>query len=101
MAAVGTKIDSIVNEGSKTSLAQEVSTYYEKVFLARAEMELILKEGGQIRTHPVGEGRSVNFTRYNPLTIITEPVAEAANPFISADKAAVAAITLSEYGLTT
>ena len=96
MAAVGTKIDSIVNEGSTTSLAQEVSTYYEKVFLARAEMELILKEGGQIRTHPVGEGRSVNFTRYNPLTIITDPVGEASNPVICAINASTVSMTLSE-----
>ena len=101
MAAVGTKIDSIVNEGNTTSLAQEVSTYYEKVFLARAEMELILKEGGQIRTHPVGEGRSVNFTRYNPLTIITDPVGEASNPVICAINASTVSMTLSEYGLTT
>src|SRR3990167_599672 len=101
MAAVGTQIDSIVNEGDTTSLAQEVKTYYEKVFLARAEMELILKEGCQIRTHPVGEGRSVNFTRYNPLTIITDPLGELSNPVTCAITACTVSMTLSEYGLTT
>jgi len=101
MAAVGSQIDSIVNEGSTTSLSPEVSTYYEKVFLERAEFELVLKEGGQTRTHPTNEGRTVNFTRYEPLTIITDPLGEASNPVICAITACTVAMTLSEYGLTT
>jgi len=101
MAAVGSQIDSIANEGSTTSLSPEVSTYYEKVFLDRAEFELVLKEGGQTRTHPANEGRTVNFTRYEPLTIITSPLGEASNPVICAITACTVAMTLSEYGLTT
>jgi N4-gp56 family major capsid protein len=89
------------NTSLTSSLAQEVKTYYDKVFLARAEYELILEEGGQKRTHPANEGRTVNFTRYNPLTIITTPLGEASNPTTCSINASTVAMTLSEYGLTT
>lgn len=81
-----------------STLSPEVSTYYEKVFLARAEYELIAKEGGQIRSHPQNEGRSVNFTRYTPLTINTTPLAEGSNPSLSNITASTVTMTLSEYG---
>jgi N4-gp56 family major capsid protein len=82
------------------TLAPEVSTYYEKVFLDRAEYQLIAKEGAQKRTHATGEGRTVNFTRYEPLTINTTPLGEGSNPSISNITACTVAMTLSEYGQT-
>src|SRR3990167_9997659 len=102
MAAVGQGIDTADANTSVTSnLAQEVMTYYEKVFLARAEYELVMKEGGQSRTHATGQGRTVNFTRYNPLTIITDPLGEASNPITCPINASTVSMTLSEFGLTT
>jgi N4-gp56 family major capsid protein len=81
-----------------TTLSPEVSTYYEKVFLDRAEYELVAKEGGQMRTHASNEGRTVNFTRYTPLTINTTPLGEGSNPSLSNITASTVAMTLSEYG---
>lgn len=102
MAAVGRGIDGTdANTSISTNLAQEVMTYYERVFLARAEYELVLKEGGQLRTHPANSGQTVNFTRYNPLTIITDPLGQASNPISCPINASTVAMTLSEYGLTT
>lgn len=101
MAAIGSGISGATNVNTTTQLAQEVKTYYEKVFLQRAEYELVLKEGGQMRTHPANEGRTVNFTRYEPLTILTSPLGEASNPVTCAITACTVAMTLSEYGLTT
>lgn len=101
MAAIGTGISGATNVNTTTQLAQEVKTYYEKKFLARAEYDLILKEGGQNRTHPVNEGRTVNFTRYTPLTIIDSPLGEASNPVTCAITACTVSMTLSEYGLIT
>jgi len=68
--------------------------------LKRAEYELILKEGGQIRTHPAEEGHTVNFTRYVPISIITTPLGEASNPVTCNITASTVSMTLSEYGLT-
>lgn len=84
-----------------TSLTQEVMTYYEKVFLARAEYELILKEGAQMRTHSKNSGRTINFTRVVPMGISTTPLAEASNPAACQLTASTVAVTLSEYGRTT
>lgn len=102
MAAVGKgNATADANTSVTSNLTQEVMTYYEKVFLARAKYELILNEGGQLRTHPANSGRTVNFTRYNPLTIITNPLGEASNPVTCPINASTVAMTLSEYGLTT
>lgn len=102
MAVQGRSIEGTdANTSTAANLAQEVKTYYDKVFLDRAEYELILEEGAQKRTHPANEGRTVNFTRYNPLTIITDPLGEASNPITCPINASTVAMTLSEYGLTT
>lgn len=100
MAVVGSGISGATNVNTGSTLAPEVKTYYDKVFLDRAEYEFVLKEGGQLRTHPVNEGRTVNFTRYEPLTIITTPLGEASNPVTCSITACTVAMTLSEYGLT-
>jgi len=100
MAVVGGGISGATNVNTGSSLSPEVKTFYDKTFLARAEYELVLKEGGQLRTHPVNEGRTVNFTRYEPLTIITTPLGEASNPVTCSITACTVAMTLSEYGLT-
>lgn len=102
MAVTGRGIDGgDANTSITSGLTQEVQTYYEKVFLARAQYELVMKEGAQIRTHATGQGRTVNFTRYNPLTVITTPLGEASNPVSCPINASTVAMTLSEYGLTT
>ena len=102
MAAVGTGISGQgANSGLTTTLAPEVKTYYDKVFLDRSQYELVLKEGGQVRTHPANEGRTVNFTRYNPLTVTTSPLGEASNPEVCNINASTVSMTLSEYGLIT
>lgn len=103
MAAIGKGIDGGDANTAVTGgvLSPEVMTYYEKVFLARAKYELVMKEGAQTRTHATGQGRTVNFTRRNPLTVITSPLGEASNPITCPINASTVAMTLSEYGLTT
>jgi len=101
MAVVGSAITSDTNITYTGNMAPEVMTYYEKVFLARAEYELVLKEGSQMRTHGVNQGQTVNFTRYEPLSIITTPLGELSNPVACSMNACTVAMTLSEYGLTT
>lgn len=89
-------------ENTSANLSQEVSTYYEKVFLARAEYQLIAKEGGQVRTHASGEGKTINFTRYVPLTVnlASGLITEGSNPLLCAITASTITMGLCEYGLT-
>lgn len=102
MAAIGSGISGVSNPNlSSGTLSPAMMTYYEKVFLERATFNLILKEGGQLRTHPVNQGRTVNFTRFNPLTIVTSPLGEMSNPVTCAINLSTVSMTLSEYGLTT
>ncbi len=83
-----------------TGLTQEMSTYYEKVFLARAEYEYIHKEGAQLRTMPKNEGKAVNFTRHTPLATATTALTEGTNPAEVALTATTVSAQLAEYGTT-
>lgn len=81
-------------------LTQEMSTYYEKVFLARAEYEYIFNQGAQMRTMPANEGKVVNFTRHTPLATATTALTEGTNPAEVALTATTVSATLVEYGNT-
>lgn len=83
-----------------TGLSQEMSTYYEKVFLARAEYEYIFNQGAQMRTQPANEGKSVVFTRHTPLATATTALTEGVNPAEVNLTATNVSATLVEYGNT-
>jgi len=82
------------------TITPEMQTYYEKVFLARAEYQLVLEQGSQSRTHPKNEGKTVNFTRYEPLTVLTTAITESCNPTLCLITACTVAVTLAEYGMS-
>ena len=85
----------------KTStLTQEMSVYYEKTFLNRAEYEYIYNQGAQMRTMPANEGKTVNFTRHTPLATATTALTEGTNPAEVALTASTVSATLAEYGTT-
>jgi N4-gp56 family major capsid protein len=82
-------------------LTAEMMTYYEKVFLARAEYDLILEQGGQKRTHGGNVGKSIVFTRYTPMALATTALSEGANPATTTlITASNVSCTLAEYGAT-
>ena len=83
-----------------SGLSQEMSTYYEKVFLARAEYEYIFNQGAQMRSMPSNEGKTVNFTRHTPLATATTALTEGSNPAEVALTATTVSATLAEYGTT-
>jgi len=82
-------------------LTQEMMTYYEKVFLERAKVQIVNDQGAVKRNHPKNSGKTINFTRLSPLAISTTALAEASNPSASAVTASTVAVTLAEYGATT
>lgn len=81
-----------------TSLSQEVSTYYDKKFLERAEYELIFEQGAQKRKQPANGGKTVRFTRYTPLATTPTALTEGVNPASVNITAANVDATLAEYG---
>lgn len=83
-----------------SGLTAEMSTYYEKVFLARAEYEYIFNQGAQMRDMPANEGKQINFTRHTPLATATTALTEGVNPSESALTATTVSAQLAEYGNT-
>jgi len=82
-------------------LTQEMMHYYEKVFLARAEYELILDQGAQKRTRENNVGSTLNFTRYTPLDLAVTALSEGANPATTTLITATnVKASLAEYGNT-
>ena len=81
-----------------SGLSQEVSTYYERVFLARAMKRLIHEQGAQKKTMPAGEGKTVNFTRYTVPAVATTSLTEGSNPSEIDLTARTVSATLAEYG---
>lgn len=77
-----------------------MNEYYEKVFLARAEYSQIFRQGGQMRTQPANNGKSVVFTRHTPLALVTTALSEGVNPSEVNLSAANVTATLAEYGNT-
>lgn len=83
-----------------SGLSPEMSTYYEKVFLARAEYEYIFNQGAQMRDMPANEGKVVYFTRHTPLATATTALTEGVNPAEVNLTATTVSATLAEYGNT-
>lgn len=83
-----------------SGLSAEMNTYYQKVFLARAEYEYIFNQGAQMRDMPANEGKATNFTRHTPLATATTALTEGVNPTESALTATTVSAQLSEYGNT-
>lgn len=83
-----------------SGLSQEMSIYYEKVFLARAEYEYIFQQGAQMRTMPANEGKQVYFTRHTPLATVTTALTEGTNPSEVNLTATTVSAQLAEYGTT-
>jgi len=85
-----------------STLSNEVKTYYDKVFLKRAEYELVCKEGAQMRTHSQNEGKTIWFNRYTPMSSTPADCAlsEGESPAVCSITAANVSAVLAEYGAT-
>lgn len=82
-------------------LTPEMMLYYEKTFLARAEYDLVLDQGGQKRSQQGNSGKSIVFTRYTPMSLATTALSEGANPATTTlVTGANVSCTLAEYGNT-
>ena len=90
----------MATDNTTTTMSPAMATFYEKVFLERSKFELILKEGGQLRSHPANEGKTVNFTYLNPSNIDATSLTESCNPPACIITASTVAMTLAEYGKT-
>lgn len=85
-------------QGSNAGLTNTMQIFYDKVFLERAKIELRHDFGAQVRTVPMNSGKTVYFTRFSPLAVITAALSEAANPTAVDMTAATVSAVLADYG---
>ncbi len=81
-----------------TQLSEEMSTYYDKVFLERAELSLqhdVLATRKQV---PANSGKVVYFTRQTPFSMATTALTEGTNPDAEGFSATNVSATVAEYG---
>lgn len=75
-----------------------MSIFYDKVFLERAKNELRHDFGADVKNIPMNSGKSIAFTRFTPLAIITSALSEATNPASVDMTASTVSCTLADYG---
>lgn len=85
-------------QGSNPGLTAPMQIFYDRVFLDRAKIELRHDFGAQVRNVPMNSGKTVYFTRYTPLAVITTALSEAANPAAVDMTASTISATLADYG---
>ncbi len=83
---------------STTGLASAMSIYYDRVFLERAKIELRHDFGADVKNIPMNSGKSIAFTRFTPLAVITTSLSEATTPSSVDMTAATVSATLADYG---
>lgn len=69
-----------INKASGQNLHTTVQNYYDGKLLMEMEKQLVFYQGGQRRTLPKGNGRIVEFWRYEPFGAVTEPLTEGVIP---------------------
>lgn len=83
---------------STTGLSAAMSIFYDKVFLERAKLELRHDFGADVKNIPMNSGKSIAFTRFSPLTIVTSSLSEATTPSSVDMTATTVSCTLADYG---
>lgn len=85
-------------QGSNPGLTQTMQLFYDRVFLTRAMIELRHDFGAQVRPIPMNSGKSIVWTRFTPLAVVTAALSEGANPTAVNMTATNVSATLAEYG---
>jgi len=84
-----------------TGLTAPMQLFYDRVFLTRAMLELRHDFGAQVRPVPMNAGKSIVWTRFTPLAIVTTALTESTNPSATDMTATNVSATLAEYGAYT
>jgi len=86
---------------STTSLSSAMQIFYDRKFLERAKIELRHDFGADTKNIPMNSGKTIYFTRFTPLALVTTALSEATNPAETAMTAATVSAVLAEYGAVT
>lgn len=83
---------------TNATLSPEIKSYYEDIFLDRANPRLVMAEGSQSEVLGSNNGATVTFVRYAVRPLATTPLSTGVNPSHVANTAVNVVATLAEYG---
>lgn len=81
-----------------TGLTQTMQIFYDRVFLDRAKIELRHDFGADVKNIPMNSGKSIAWSRFTPLAIVTTSLSEATTPSSVDQTATQVSTTLADYG---
>lgn len=94
--------DSVVNASTSSTsgnnLAPEIKTYYSDYLIQLAEAQLVHDQFGQKRNIPSGNGKSIEFRQFTPLSKITDALVEGVTPEGQALDTSTITATVKQYG---
>ena len=101
---LGTEGEINVKSGNVTAYAEgeglspEMKTYYSDYLIDNAEPALVHDRFAQKHAIPAGNGKSVQFRKYDPLPKLTEPIAEGITPTGQTINMGIVNATVAQYG---
>ena len=84
------------NDGE--GLSPQMKTYYSDYLIDNAEGALVHDRFAQKHTIPKGNGKTVQFRKYDPLPKITKPIAEGVTPTGQTINMGIVNATVAQYG---
>jgi N4-gp56 family major capsid protein len=83
------------------SLTAEMSVFYDKVFLERAQAMIVYDVGAERKAMERNMGKQVNWTRRSPLAVATTALTEATNPSATEMTSTTVSAAVQPYGAYT
>lgn len=88
-------------QSTTTSLSQQMSIFYDKVFLERALLSLRYDFGATKKTMPLNSGKTIYFNRMTPLPVQTTALTEGTTPSAISMSSTIVSATIAQYGTYT
>lgn len=88
-------------QSTTTTLSQQMSIYYDKVFLERTMLALRYDFGATMKTMPLNSGKTIYFNRMTPLALQTTPLTEGTTPAAISMSSTIVSATIAQYGTYT
>ena len=88
-------------QSTTTTLSQEMSIFYDKVFLERAMLALRYDFGATKKTMPLNAGKTIYFNRMTPLAVQTTALTEGTTPSAISMSSTIVSATIAQYGTYT
>lgn len=91
-------INATTSAGSGNNMAPEIKTFYSDYLIQLVEGKLVHDQFGQKRNIPSGNGKTVEFRQFTPLSKITEALVEGVTPDGQALDTSTITATVKQYG---